>query len=283
MKRIVYISLFAIITLISFSCSSTYYYATLNAFNEDVEKVENGDFLYENDSLWIAHCFKGKDAPILVTVYNKLDVPLYVDWNKSALVINDEAFTYSGKKATLTGEGSTRGSSYPTLSGERVNFSDLEFSGDIDMPQQVSFIPPGSKTSYETIRVGARFDKIKDEEYTKVKVNSVNGQAHSVRKKVYDTEDTPLVFTSYITSYTNPEKPDLRSFHFYVKNVMKTGIRPNNLPGRMADRGDTFYQEREADNTGWYVVGTVAAAAAFVGILIAVDPEVDTYIEDYDY
>ncbi|MDU1889887.1 MAG: hypothetical protein E6767_04290 [Dysgonomonas sp.] len=61
------------------SCGSTYFYSTLNTSNEYVEKVDNGDFLLETDSLWIAYCYNGESAPVRITVFNKLDRPLYVD------------------------------------------------------------------------------------------------------------------------------------------------------------------------------------------------------------
>ena len=68
------------------SCQSTYFFSSLKTTDRYMEKVENGDFLLENDSLWIAYCFKGENAPIRITVFNKMTKPLYVDWAQSALV-----------------------------------------------------------------------------------------------------------------------------------------------------------------------------------------------------
>ncbi len=98
MKHIIYILTAVLLS----SCSSTFYYSSLNTANEYVEKVDNGDFLIETDSLWIAYCFKGPGAPMQITVFNKLDEPLYVDWERSALIIDDKAFSYAEAAGSFT-------------------------------------------------------------------------------------------------------------------------------------------------------------------------------------
>lgn len=101
MKKIMTLMLIFVCVLITSSCTSTYFYSSLNVMEEEVVKVDNGDFLFENDSLWIAHCFKGEDAPIQITIFNKLDVPLYVDWSRSALILNNTPYPYSKEKMGL--------------------------------------------------------------------------------------------------------------------------------------------------------------------------------------
>ena len=61
------------------------------------EKNERGDFVQENDTVRISYRFWGENAPVTITIYNKLDEPLYVDWGRSALIIDDVATTYDPK------------------------------------------------------------------------------------------------------------------------------------------------------------------------------------------
>ena len=44
--------------------------------------VENGLSVYENDSLKITYSFWAENGLITFAIYNKLNVPLYVDWKK---------------------------------------------------------------------------------------------------------------------------------------------------------------------------------------------------------
>ncbi|MCD8263001.1 MAG: hypothetical protein LUD02_01640 [Tannerellaceae bacterium] len=78
MKKILFASGLVVILFLS-SCSS-YYYATLDSTDRTGAKNMHGDFVIENDTLTILYSFHGENAPVYVTVYNKLEEPLFVDW-----------------------------------------------------------------------------------------------------------------------------------------------------------------------------------------------------------
>ncbi len=69
--------------------------------------MREGDFVQENDTVRISYRFWGENAPVTITIYNKLDEPLYVDWGRSALIIDDVATTYDPKVASVRGESSS--------------------------------------------------------------------------------------------------------------------------------------------------------------------------------
>lgn len=265
MKRFTY--LFAIL-LTCTSCSSTFFYSSLNTSNDYVEKVENGDFLLETDSLWIAYCFKGNGAPIQITVFNKLDVPLYVDWGKSALIINDMAMTYAGKEMKYSEEW-------------------YEYGRDISVSSadNITFIPPNTMISETPLYLSPNFEHINKKAYRKSRMGTHYKESVTVQRIDYIEEDSPLKFKSYLTIYAQPEKPMTFKQDFYIANIIKaTGLKPAELAGNMAERGDFLYVEKPANNTALYTTLTVVTVTglAVVGLLYG-DPNNNDYDYDDDY
>lgn len=246
------------------SCSSTYFYSTINTSNEYLEKVENGDFLLETDSLWIAYCYKGESAPIQITVYNKLDRPLCVDWQRSALIINDIAYSYTGSKINV--EGGTESYNYD------FGYSSGNFSGTADMPRHLSFIPPKTMISHVPLRLNVNFEGIDKKSYRNSQMGDKHYNAIKVKRIDFDENNSPIHFKSYLTIYEKPEKPMVFENTFFISNLIKaSGLSPKDLPNEIVDRGDLFYVTKPANNTFWEVFGVTAVVAGVVALDIAVD------------
>ena len=47
--------------------------------------------------------FNGINAPINITIQNKLQVPVYIDWQRSALIVNDKAISYVPGELKING------------------------------------------------------------------------------------------------------------------------------------------------------------------------------------
>lgn len=266
MKRKLFL-IASILSILLTSCTSTYFYSTLQSTNHDVEKVNNGDFLFENDSLWIAHCFKGEDAPIQITIFNKLNVPLYVDWSRSALILNQVAYSYAGSETTLT--TTSRSDTYHSpYWGTSTTYTDSDIN--IRLPESVNVIPPQTMVSRSTLRLAAQFDEIDKNEYTKGKLALTDGTIGQMGRIKYEFDNTPLRFGSYVSVYTQPEKLQSYTTNFYVTHLIKTKASPKLLPSDMAERGDTFYQQKRPNNTGWEIFGVAALTAGAVAIDVMV-------------
>ena len=95
----------SVVALFCMSSCSSYYYSVLESNDTIGEKNEDKDFVIENDSVFISYCFYGENAPISITVYNKTDEPLFVDWQRSALIIDDVATSYYQEKAPIQADG----------------------------------------------------------------------------------------------------------------------------------------------------------------------------------
>lgn len=272
MKHIIY-SAISLLILLS-SCSSTFFYSTLNTPNEYVEKVDNGDFLLETDSLWIAYCFKGESAPIQITVFNKLNKPLYIDWQRSALIINNTAYSYSSNEINFSETNQAFIYNYQTHAGEGYSYSNEGFGRSVNMPHYTTFIPPRTMVSHIPLRLDLNFENINNKSFKSTYMGDKNHDAIKVKRISFDEYDSPLQFRSYLTIYANPDKPMTFEQSFYMSHLIKTNsINPKNLPADMADRGDFFYLEKPANTTALEIIlGTTLVVGAVV-LDVAIDSD----------
>lgn len=249
-----------ILSVFLVSCSSTYFYSRVNTEMPDVFQVENGDFVFENDSLWIAHSFNGEDAPILITVYNKMDTPLYIDWAKSALIVQDESTSYYKNVGQINSTTNASGYNY----GFVTDFYS-ETKGNVAYPENISFIPPRTKVSKTKLRLNL---DIRDMEqiYQTDSIKKRN-KSKSVKRANFTPENSPLKFTSYLTLFSRPENPMVYEQDFYMSSLIKTNeIRPKDLPKESLNSGDMFYVVKYADNSAAEVLLgiTIIAGAAYL-------------------
>ncbi len=205
MRNLLYLFVFAAL-LLGLSACSSYYYSMLNSNDPVGEKNERGDFVQENDTVRISYRFWGENAPVTITIYNKLDEPLYVDWGRSALIIDDVATTYDPKVASVRGESSSvaSGSSFhwSDRSSSGWSYSEGSFSGDVSLPKGVEFIPPHSKLVNTPLQLANfPFNEIPKEEYVKEQMTTKANTTVNIRVKDFTEEDSPLRFRSYLTLF----------------------------------------------------------------------------------
>ena len=63
-----------------------YQYVFIDSHLNQNDKKE---FIKENDTVMVKYTFSGENMPITITIYNKLQQPLYIDWERSAVIINN--------------------------------------------------------------------------------------------------------------------------------------------------------------------------------------------------
>lgn len=261
MKKLLYILL---ISILGTSCSSTYFFSTLSSVDSNVEQVDNGDFLIDRDSLWIAYCFNGKDAPVQITVFNKSKRPLYIDWQQSALIVDNTAISYTGNKIE----------NIYNEYGEYVgNILNSQSSSD-----KISFIPPGTMVSHKPLYLaGVNYDNIPQKDYKKMTLVNKDGEVISVRRIDFTNTDSPLKFKSYLTIYADKDHPMAFEQEFFLANIIKSkDLTPKTINGILADRGDFFYIQKEPNTTGLDILLGTTLIMGAVAIDVLVNPQ-ETY------
>lgn len=275
----------SVVALFSMSSCSSYYYSVLESNDTIGEKNDDGDFVIENDSVFISYCFYGEDAPISITVYNKMDEPLFVDWQRSALIIDDVATGYYQEKAPIQGqtESSYFGDEYRWNRNYSITdgYSGGSFAGEIALPKGISFIPPKSKVESTPLRLSNfPFDRIPKNQYSKQKFAKSNSSVVNVRVKKFTEEDTPLAFRSYLSLYRMNQDNGKRKYStfessFYVSQLIKTGnVSPASFNAGKKQAGDFFYVHNVKGANAGLIVGAVAIGAAGIVIESTLAPNV---------
>jgi hypothetical protein len=182
-------------------------------------------------------------------VFNKLDKPLYVDWQRSAAIIGDNAISYMPNQVNVA--GNYDGQTYSWQSRPKALLSNYSStSGSInavaDLPKSTTFLPPHSQAGNVPILLTKDRFVLPDSGYRKEKVNLFDGD-NSMRAEIqvadFIKDNSPLKFKSYLTLYTqdgNGVKPMTYQHEFYVSKIVNTTTEPFYLHEFQSKRGDFF-------------------------------------------
>jgi len=271
MKTLTFTAL-AIFAFALTSCSR--YQVNVISSNNTSKNQQNGNFEYENDSVKISYSFYGQDAPVTVNVYNKLDNPIYVDWEKSALIIGDKAVSYTPDNVSINGSINAETNSYKLYNPALGNpsYTTGNINAVANLPKHTTFLPPHSQGSNTSVHLANGFLQIPDSAFTKVRMLHID-EGMSTLEKVktanFEKLNSPLVFKSYLTLYLvngNDVKPVTYQQDFYVSKTFTTLKGPENFQGYEQKRGDYFILSKATGYskvvTGVVVVGAIGGAAA---------------------
>lgn len=227
-----------------------------------VKDKETGEFQLENDSVKISYGFAGENAPVRIKVYNKLTIPVFLDWTRSSMIYNGKAKGFIPDDIKFSGNISTN-----TMNEKILSSVESTINGTVQSQKQVTFIPPNS--SVETIVKSFDPDVIKDlpdSLYQDRDFLSTTQGPVKVKVGNFDYSNSPLSFRTYLTLYTQDGmKNNIFSFdrEFYVSKSIKTFLDPQNLLDYSSRTADVFYNSKR---TGYgNTMAGVGVAALVVG------------------
>lgn len=248
------------------SSCSRYYVSTLESPTAK-KSEETGIFTFENDTLAVTYSFRGENAPMNIEVFNKLSTPLFIDWQKSALIKGDQAISFSGKNISINGN----------LSGNAMDFSrnltfyDANLKGSATLPDNISFIPPKSKVSKTPLNLAQQhnYKALPDTAFKKSYIMLSEGSGFWAQSATFNPENSPLSFKSYLTFYTEDDNKK-NSFalvqDFYLSSLVKCYVKPQTLSLLEQNPGNIFYN---AESTGYGKTMTGIATIGAAGAIVA--------------
>lgn len=260
MKKIIFI-LGAVVCLSS--CKS-YMMSTVSSSNTKADQY-TGILQLKNDSLDLSYNFSGEDAPMKIEIFNKLNEPLFINWEKSAIIVGDDAYSLMDDKLRIEASTSsfTQRSGYPN-----GNSTEGSINGTIQLSKNESFIPPKSKIARTSaILRRVKFPDIDKSLFRREKLNLADGTGETLSRETDFTEkDSPLTFRAYLTFYTikdNQPKFFTLQQNFYVSKVTRTNVNPNNISGFDNNPGNVIILSKA---TGYAkTMGIVAATGLVIG------------------
>ncbi|HEY4207389.1 MAG TPA: hypothetical protein VGM31_11280 [Puia sp.] len=229
----------ALILLAFSSCSTTYQYVTLNS--PEVPKNDKKEFSWENDTMRLTYNFHGEGGPIAMTLFNKMDKPLFVNWKKSFIIHNGQAVCLFNNRIAVNGvidAYAVRG----ILPGTRVGSGNLYAS--FDLPEGMDMIPPASyitKSLQAQVQPTLLYNDKFLEKTQAVKTTDFTGVAYSYRRYSFDQSASPLQFKSYLTFVVGTSPQEFAISHsFYAQEVYLSGEVPEYF-GFYKPQGDQLF------------------------------------------
>jgi hypothetical protein len=234
MKKLLIISLAAIGLL---SACSTYQMNTVSSTNTTLDE-KTGGFKFENDTLKITYTFMGRDMPIHLTIYNKLNEPVYIDWKRSAFITGKESYSYADDAVQINGDVSG------VSIGRGITYSDGSVTGQATLPQNIVFVPPHTQITKNVSKINkTQLQYIADDSFVKTKIPSYGLGDQKVKLAKFDKDNSPYLFNSYLTIYTldgNTPKFTAYQHDFYISQIMRASVGPENLEAFKDSKGDYF-------------------------------------------
>ena len=234
-----------VILVASLSSCSRYQYMTLNS--SQLNKNDQNQFVFENDTIRLTYDFSGSDGPISVNVYNKTNQPLYVNWKKSALIRNEHALSYFDKNAYFWGSSEGYAYRFGNSRSALGSFASTgsNFSGTVALPEGMAFVPPGSSISKGLVLLSQTGPMVADipDSVAEQRVNvDYNLLIAKYRKETFDASTSPVKFKSYLTFVlgSNNTLEFSETNEFFVEEALDTKNVPEDFP-LYQQRGDKFY------------------------------------------
>lgn len=208
------------------SCN-VYRYTTIES--KSIRKNGQAVFTEENDTMRIEYNFSGSGGPVAITIFNKTNLPLYVDWKRSSFIVNDKAVSYFNPNVRL--DGTINSQSIQSVN--QITDGRAAIRADLLVQPGSSFIPPQSYAQntyvYLTTFVDTRIpiEKMKRE---KLQIGQFN---YRIWKADFSEADTPLFFKSYITFTMSDNSGQFfsKQHDFYIASSVKTSLNPEGLYG----------------------------------------------------
>jgi len=216
------------------SCVSNRYY-TIAADN--IAKNDSHQLISENDTLRVEYLFSVHSNQMTISIFNKLKEPIEVDWNKSALISNEQAVSFYNPNIQFSGtiDNANRVS---LLTG---TLADVNGSLVINQPSQFIFPNTSLAKMSRPISAVAKADiDIKGARAEKVEFSGKPYSVH-LKKMKFEKDSTPLTFRTYLTFRTG-EKEKQQEFKveqsFYVTEIWQTRFDVYDFPSNVLPRPD---------------------------------------------
>jgi hypothetical protein len=182
-------TLYLVTGILLMSACSRFQYASVDSY---LPKNDSGEYVVENDTVLIRFSFAGQNLSLSVDIYNKLRQPVYLDLERSLIVLNDE-----------------------------------QISGSFYGENQISFIAPLSNAGITSVPLRDKLFEINEKDQSLQKTIVVNeGTNYS-----YDINNTPLYFRVIlaISPNENYSMPTFFDYSFWVSDILQSMGGPKTI------------------------------------------------------
>jgi hypothetical protein len=230
------LSLIWVYGLIFFSCSgcSTYQYITLGSY---LKSNQSQQFTYETDSIRVQYSFNGQNGPVQIEIYNKQAQPIFVDWRKSALIVNENSIPYWIEESAFNATSQVD----PVLPITNT-------TGVLVKPEPIGFIPPQASIKKNSLFVTRDFFVLPQTSFDNMSKVTLNGE--HVTKYTYQPGNSPLRLRSYLTLSIHEDfrNTTIVDNQFWASEIWESKLAPYSFPEKanqffIANSIETVFQQ----------------------------------------
>lgn len=184
-KSFLSLTLFSLVIL---SGCSRYQYISIGSH---LDQNDQKEFVNENDTVSIKYSFTGENFPLTITLYNKLRQPVYIDLQRSTVVINN-----------------------------------VQVNGPFYRDDQISFVAPLSYATLKSNPLKNQFIELNPQDSLKSQHKTNLGINYS-----FDEGTTPLYFRVILalTTDENYSNPTFFDYSFWVSDVLQSMSSPKSI------------------------------------------------------
>jgi len=192
--RSIYLILF--VNLILLAGCSRYQYMYVSSHLDQNDKKE---FIVENDTVQIKYSFTGENFPLTITLYNKLSQPIYIDLERSTVVMNN-----------------------------------MQIAGPFYTENQISFVAP---LSIATLYSNPLKDQLLDLSPKDTSIHEVTKNKFGIIYS-FDEATTPIYFRIILALTVNDDYsyPTFFDYSFWVSDILQTDAGPKSMPDKTSNQ-----------------------------------------------
>lgn len=190
-------------------------------------KVFDKNYVYENDTLKITYSFWAEGGVMAFIVENKLDIPIYIDWKKSAFISTKNKLDYYSDREVTNSKGAAASSpflyqyAYDWTKWYPVTLGVSESTSIKYKEERITFIPPHAASERASFNIFPKKYIIMDNvKKTQLGDSKAKGKVVSFTK-----DDAVITFRNFLT-YSTKESFDKESYvsnEFFVRKVLEVG------------------------------------------------------------
>jgi len=171
------------------------------------------EYVVDNDTVSISYNYSGANLRLSVSIYNKLMRPLYIDYLRSAIIINNE-----------------------------------QLNGPVYDESQPGFIAPLSYVRLKSNPVRYKIFDLKTLGESK-QASAGSGKGTKVS---FDRKSSPLHFRSIIALTENEDysSTTFYDYSFWISDITESGVKPKSFTDRQANQS---YIVKNASGNIWLV------------------------------
>lgn len=185
-----------LLNLVILSGCNRYQYMYVSSHLDQNEKKE---FIVENDTVQIKYSFAGENFPLTITLYNKLRQPVYIDLERSTVVMNN-----------------------------------MQIAGPFYTENQISFVAP---LSIATLYSNPLKDQLLDLSPKDTSIHEVTKNKIGIIYS-FDEATTPIYFRIILALTVNDDYsyPTFFDYSFWVSDILQTDAGPKSMPDKPSNQ-----------------------------------------------